>query len=80
MIEVTEASNGSCSILKIKTADRPGLLVDIVRVLKDVNLNVVSAEVDTIGAEAQDDFFVTYRVRGGYLGYQGLAIQLGYWC
>ena len=31
--------------------------------LKDVNLNVVSAEVDTVGTEAQDEFFVTYRVR-----------------
>ena len=61
-IEVTEAPNGSCSVLKIKTADRPGLLVDIVRVLKDVNLNVVSAEVDTVGTEAEDEFFVTYRV------------------
>lgn len=60
-IDVAEAANGSCSLLKIKTADRPGLLVDIVRVLKDVNLNVVSAEVDTIGAEAQDEFFVTYQ-------------------
>jgi len=60
-IDVVEADNGSCSILKIKTRDRAGLLVDIVRVLKDVNLNVVSAEVDTVGAEAQDEFFVTYR-------------------
>jgi UTP:GlnB (protein PII) uridylyltransferase len=61
-IDMSEASNGTCSILKIRTADRPGLLVDIVRVLKDVNLNVVSAEVDTIGTEAQDEFFVTYQV------------------
>jgi UTP:GlnB (protein PII) uridylyltransferase len=60
-IDVSEASNGSCSVLKIKTADRPGLLVDIVRVLKDINLNVVSAEVDTVGAVAQDEFFITYR-------------------
>lgn len=66
-IEVTEADNGSCSVLKIKTADRPGLLVDIVRVLKDVNLNVVSAEVDTIGTEAEDEFFVTYRVSASSL-------------
>lgn len=34
---------------------RPGLLVDIVRVLKDINLNVVSAEVDTVGTEARDE-------------------------
>lgn len=60
-IDVSEAPNGSCSVLKIRTADRPGLLVDIVRVLKDVNMNVISAEVDTVGREAQDEFFVTYR-------------------
>uniref|UniRef100_A0A7R9VQQ1 ACT domain-containing protein n=1 Tax=Chlamydomonas euryale TaxID=1486919 RepID=A0A7R9VQQ1_9CHLO len=60
-IDVREADNGSCSILTINTIDRPGLLVDIVKVLKDVNLNVVSAEVDTIGSQAHDEFFVTYK-------------------
>jgi UTP:GlnB (protein PII) uridylyltransferase len=59
-IAVTEAENGSCSVLKITTVDRAGLLVDIVSVLKDINLNVVSAEVDTIGFEARDEFFITY--------------------
>ena len=39
--------------------------MDIVRVLKDVNLNVVSAEVDTIGTQTEDEFFVTYRVGQG---------------
>ncbi len=39
---------------------RPGLLVDIVSVLKDINVNVVSAEIDTIGDEAKDELFVTY--------------------
>jgi UTP:GlnB (protein PII) uridylyltransferase len=32
--------------------------VDIVRVLKDINLNVVSAEVDTVGSKAQVCFYV----------------------
>eukprot|EP00879_Flechtneria_rotunda_P010773 GHRR01011257.1.p1 GENE.GHRR01011257.1~~GHRR01011257.1.p1 ORF type:complete len:278 (+),score=74.67 GHRR01011257.1:309-1142(+) len=59
-IEVEEAPSGSCSILHVSTRDRPGLLVDIVSVLKDINVNVVSAEIDTIGDEAKDDFFVTY--------------------
>ncbi|GFR48132.1 hypothetical protein Agub_g9966 [Astrephomene gubernaculifera] len=59
-IDVTEAANGSCSVLKIVTRDRPGLLVDIVRVLKDINLNVVSAEIDTEGGQARDEFFLTY--------------------
>lgn len=36
---------------------------DIVRVLKDINLNVVSAEVDTIGKNAFDKFNLTYHVR-----------------
>lgn len=60
LIDVTEAPNGAASLLRITTRDRPGLLVDIVRVLKDINLNVVSAEVDTVGSEARDEFFVTY--------------------
>ena len=33
------------SKLTIKTRDRPGLLVEIVKVLKDISVNVVSAEV-----------------------------------
>lgn len=44
----------------VNTLDRPGLLTDIVRVLKDISLNVVSAEVDTIGRNAVDTFNVTY--------------------
>ncbi|KIZ06575.1 alpha-1,2-mannosyltransferase [Monoraphidium neglectum] len=59
-IEVTEAPNGSCSICYIETPDRPGLLVDIVRTLKDINVNVASAEIDTIGAMAKDELFITY--------------------
>ena len=60
MVQVREAPNGSCSILRVSTSDRAGLLVDIVSVLKDINVNVVSAEIDTFGGEARDDFFVTY--------------------
>lgn len=44
----------------ISCVPRPGLLVDVVSVLKDINVNVVSAEIDTIGNEARDEFFVTY--------------------
>ena len=39
--------------------------VDIVRVLKDCSLNVVSANIDTVGFKAIDTFFVTHR--GGAL-------------
>lgn len=59
-IDIEESSNGSCSEVYVRTKDRPGLLVDIVAVLKDLNVNVVSAEVDTVGTEARDEFYVTY--------------------
>ncbi|EFN53167.1 hypothetical protein CHLNCDRAFT_136962 [Chlorella variabilis] len=59
-IEVREHPTGTHSVLLVNTLDRPGLLTDIVRVLKDVNLNVVSAEVDTIGRNAMDRFNITY--------------------
>lgn len=53
-------SHGIRSILEITTADRPGLLVDIVKTLKDVSVNVVSAKAETIGKAAHDVFAVTY--------------------
>lgn len=59
-IDVTENSAGTFTVINLRTTDRPGLLVDIVRVLKDINVNVVSAEVDTEGKQAVDTFYVTY--------------------
>lgn len=59
-ITVQESDNGSCSVLEVVTTDRPGLLVNIVRVLKEINMNVVSAEIDTKEGMAYDKFFVTY--------------------
>lgn len=34
--------------MQITTADRPGLLTDIVKVLKDISVNVISAEVQHV--------------------------------
>lgn len=48
------------TILEITTADRPGLLVDIVKTLKDINISVISAKAETIGRAAHDVFAVTY--------------------
>ena len=59
-IEVRDAGSGAFTEILVNTLDRPGLLTDIVRVLKDINLNVISAEVDTIGRNAVDTFNVTY--------------------
>jgi len=59
-IRVEADENGVFSKLHINTVDRPGLLVEIVKVLKDINVNVISAEVDTEGTQAMDTFFVSY--------------------
>ena len=46
---MTEDEDASHSEVFIQTRDRPGLLTDIVRTLKDINVNVVSAEVRRMG-------------------------------
>ncbi|RVW37003.1 ACT domain-containing protein ACR12 [Vitis vinifera] len=42
-------------------ADRPGLLLEIVEIITDVNVDVESAEIDTEGLVAKDKFHVSYR-------------------
>lgn len=60
-IYVKALAAGTRSELFIVTRDRPGLLVDICRVLADCSLNVLSASIETEGAAANDTFYVTYR-------------------
>ncbi|KAK9804954.1 hypothetical protein WJX73_003269 [Symbiochloris irregularis] len=57
---VRDSEQGGFSEMDIVTTDRPGLLTDIVKVLKDINVNVISAEVDTEGPLAKDQFLVSY--------------------
>nr|CAD1836740.1 unnamed protein product [Ananas comosus var. bracteatus] len=49
------------SLLYIETADRPGLLLEIIKVITDENLDVESAEIDTEGLIAKEKFHVSYR-------------------
>ncbi|KAL6640415.1 hypothetical protein ACP70R_021538 [Stipagrostis hirtigluma subsp. patula] len=49
------------SILYIETADRPGLLVEMIKIIADTNIDVESAEIDTEGLVAKDKFHVSYR-------------------
>ncbi|GFZ11214.1 ACT domain-containing protein [Actinidia rufa] len=49
------------SLLCIETADRPGLLLEIIKIMADININVESAEIDTEGLVAKDKFHVSYR-------------------
>jgi UTP:GlnB (protein PII) uridylyltransferase len=56
-----EQAGPSRSKVTIQTTDRPGLLVDIVRTMKDLSLNVISAEIDTVGPKAFDIIYCTYQ-------------------
>lgn len=49
------------SLLYIETADRPGLLVEIVKQLLDISISVESGEFDTEGLLAKAKFHVSYR-------------------
>ncbi|KAK9696969.1 hypothetical protein RND81_08G007000 [Saponaria officinalis] len=47
------------SLLYIETADRPGLLMEVIKIIADTNVSVLSAEIET-GLVAKDKFHVSY--------------------
>ncbi|KAL8130005.1 hypothetical protein V2J09_019160 [Rumex salicifolius] len=68
------------SLLCMETADRSGLLLEVMNFLADINLDVESAEIDTVGLVAKNKFHVSYR--GAALNKdmaQGLTNSLRYY-
>ncbi|WCJ28518.1 ACT domain-containing protein [Euphorbia peplus] len=49
------------SLLCVETADRPGLLVDLVKIITDISVAVESGEFDTEGLLAKAKFHVSYK-------------------
>ncbi|XAR50426.1 hypothetical protein NMG60_11004751 [Bertholletia excelsa] len=49
------------SLLLVETADRAGLLVDLVKTITDINIDVESGEFDTEGLLAKAKFHVSYK-------------------
>ncbi|MCD9645347.1 hypothetical protein HAX54_034203 [Datura stramonium] len=49
------------SLLCVETADRPGLIVDLVKIITDINIDVESGEFDTEGLLAKAKFHVSYK-------------------
>ncbi|GMJ14536.1 ACT domain repeats 11 [Hibiscus trionum] len=49
------------SLLYVEAADRPGLLVDLVKTITDINITVESGEFDTEGLLAKAKFHVSYK-------------------
>ncbi|KAH6813553.1 ACT domain-containing protein [Perilla frutescens var. frutescens] len=48
------------SLLCVETADRPGLLLEMMKIMADINISVESAEIETEGLVAKDKFHVSY--------------------
>ncbi|XP_019167366.1 PREDICTED: ACT domain-containing protein ACR11-like [Ipomoea nil] len=49
------------SLLSVETVDRPGLIVDLVKMITDINIDVESGEFDTEGLLAKAKFHVSYK-------------------
>ncbi|KAL3818449.1 hypothetical protein ACJIZ3_004354 [Penstemon smallii] len=49
------------SLLYVEAADRPGLLVDLVKIITEINITVKSGEFDTEGLLAKAKFHVSYK-------------------
>jgi [protein-PII] uridylyltransferase len=58
-IEVSQDVTHQRTILKLITADRPGLLARVGYAFSLCSVNLKAAKIATIGAEAEDIFFIT---------------------
>jgi [protein-PII] uridylyltransferase len=58
-IEVSQDDAHQRTILKLITADRPGLLARVGHAFSLCDVNLKAAKIATIGAEAEDIFFIT---------------------
>jgi [protein-PII] uridylyltransferase len=58
-IDVSQDDAHQRTILKLITADRPGLLARVGHAFSLCDVNLKAAKIATIGAEAEDTFFIT---------------------
>ena len=58
-IEFPEGGPDGCTLLNLVAPDRPGLLADVARVLRDERLRVHDARIATFGERVEDQFLLT---------------------
>ncbi|XP_040995231.1 ACT domain-containing protein ACR11-like isoform X3 [Juglans microcarpa x Juglans regia] len=66
------------SLLYVETADRPGLLVDLVKIITEINIDVKSGEFDTEGLLAKARFHVSYKDKALIKPLQQVSWHFGY--
>lgn len=57
-VRFSDAASGDVTIIEVEGRDRPGLLSAIAAVLRDHDLEVLSAHVEVVGEKAVDAFYV----------------------
>lgn len=60
-VMVNEDPSGDFTVLRVVAADRPGLLARIGRIFMEFDLNVLNANITTLGERVEDVFFITDR-------------------
>ncbi|MEM7194416.1 MAG: [protein-PII] uridylyltransferase [Pseudomonadota bacterium] len=60
-VNFINSQNVSYTTMEIVCKDRPGLLYQVARTLKDSKIRLLSAKVSTVGEKAEDTFFITDR-------------------
>lgn len=60
-VSISQDQRKNRTILRLVTMDRPGLLAEVGRVFSDYQIRLHNAKIATIGAEAEDIFFITDR-------------------
>jgi [protein-PII] uridylyltransferase len=62
-IEITVDERNRRSVLELIAGDRPGLLCDVGKVLWEERVDLHAAKISTVGARAEDVFYVTDRTQ-----------------
>jgi [protein-PII] uridylyltransferase len=57
-VRVDNHGSGTCTIVEVRAPDRPGVLYRITRALADLDLDIRTAKVATLGPEVVDSFYV----------------------
>lgn len=66
-VRFSDAASGGTLIIEVEGRDRPGLLTDLASVLRDHDLEVLSAHIEGVGEKAVDAFYVRRPGGGGRL-------------
>ena len=66
-VKFLDSASGDATIIEMEGRDRPGLLCHLAEVLRDEDIDVLSAHIEVVGEKAVDAFYVKSRGTDGKL-------------